>query len=269
MQVDNSVLEFLKAQGLGDQVKQFEKKYGVNISQLEEALDKFVTSDKDCLVLKDQVRRLALVDDAVLIHGESGTGKELIARALGSNRKSGSFVAINVAALPKDLVESILFGYTAGAFTGASKDKPGLLQHAGEGTLFLDEIGDLSLDLQAKFLRVLQDRKVRRVGSLDEEDVKCRIIAASHHNLYERVVAGEFRLDLYARLSTFELQIKPLRSRITDVPLIIDELKKPNVDYAKLKEINWSKIDLKLNVRSVQQYMRRYEVLGILPTIST
>jgi len=170
-------------------------------------------------------------------------------------------MAINVAAIPRELVESTLFGYSKGAFTGASLEKPGLIQHAGEGTLFLDEIGDLSLDLQAKFLRVMQDRKVRRVGSLDEEVVQCRFIAATHFDLWELVKEKKFRIDLYARLSTFILRIPPLRERLDDIPTIMQAIE-PNFPVAK---VDWSKVDLSLNVRSLIQIARRYMVLNDLP----
>jgi transcriptional regulator with PAS, ATPase and Fis domain len=209
-----------------------------------------------------EARRLVTHDDPVLIQGESGTGKELIANLLGSGRKAGRFVAVNVSALPKDLVESILFGYVKGTFTGAQQDREGLVQHAQEGTLFLDEIGDMPLELQCKFLRVMQERKVRRVGATDEEPVKCRFIAATHHDLAESVKLKQFRLDLYARLSTFTLTIPPLRDRPEDVPAICESLSR-SFPVAK---VDWSKVDLSLNVRSLQQIIRRYTVLGKLPT---
>ena len=207
-------------------------------------------------------RRLVTHDDPVLIQGESGTGKEIIANLLGSGRKTGRFVAVNVSALPKELVESILFGYVKGTFTGAQQDREGLVQHAQEGTLFLDEIGDLPLELQCKFLRVMQERKVRRVGASDEEPVMCRFITATHYTLWNEVVNKQFRLDLYARLSTFMLTIPPLRNRLDDIPAICESLDK-SFPHTK---IDWTKVDLALNVRSLQQIIRRYAVLGKLPT---
>lgn len=260
-QIDVSVIEFLKAQGLGSQVADFEKKYGVNLGKIEEALDTFITHDKACLEIKEQARKLTMVDDAVLIHGETGTGKELLAKVLGANRKAGRFVAVNVAAIPRELVESTLFGYAKGSFTGANKESEGLIQYAGEGTLFLDEIGDLDFTLQAKFLRVLQDRKVRRVGGLDEEEVKCRFVAASHFDLKEQVSKKLFRLDLYARLSTFILSIPPLRDRLGDIPHIMAKLN-PKFPCDK---VQWDKVDLSLNIRSLQQYASRYKVFNKLP----
>lgn len=260
-QPNPNLLEFLREQGLGAQVDQLEKEYGINLTAIERELDQFVTQDKRCIKLKESVRSLAVHNDSVLIQGETGTGKEIIAKALGANRPRGHFVAVNVSAIPADLTESLLFGYVKGSFTGAAHDKMGLIQHAGEGTLFLDEIGDLDLTLQAKFLRVMQDRKVRRVGSLDEEEVKCRFVAASHFDLREQVEAKLFRKDLYARLSTFVLKIPPVRERLVDVPLIMKRLH----DTFPVDKVNWSKVDLSLNVRHLQQYARRYAVLEQLP----
>lgn len=262
MNPNPNLLEFLKEQGLAEQVAQLEKQFGINLTAIEAALDKFVTQDARCIKLKEHVRSLATHEDCVLIQGETGTGKEIIARALGANRPRGHFVAINVAAIPSELVESTLFGYKKGAFTGASQDTQGLIQYAGEGTVFLDEIGDLDLGLQAKFLRVLQDRKVRRVGSLEEEEVKCRFIAASHFDLRERVSAKEFRLDLYARLSTFILKIPSLSSRKDDIPVIMKHL---NPAFP-VDKVDWNKVDLSLNIRHLEQYARRYAVLEQLPT---
>lgn len=260
--IDPQILDFLTKQGLGDQVRRIEKEFGINLTDITRALDLFITQDESCQKLKRQARVLATHDDTVLIHGETGTGKEIIARALGANRKG--FVAINVAAIPRELVESTLFGYSKGAFTGASLEKQGLIQHANTGTLFLDEIGDLSLDMQAKFLRVLQDRRVRRVGALEEEEVKCRFVAASHFDLRERVNTKQFRIDLYARLSTFVLTIPPLRDRLGDISLIMKTLD-PTFPVDK---VNWAKVDLSLNTRSLQQYARRYTVLQELPASS-
>lgn len=259
--VDPEMLKFFREQGMHAQADAIEKQLGIALGAVEKELDKFITADEHCEQLKESVRRLATVDDPVLIQGETGTGKETIARALGANRKTGRFVAINVAAIPKELIESTLFGYSKGAFTGASVEKIGLIQHAEAGTLFLDEIGDLPLDVQAKFLRVLQDMKVRKVGALDEEEVKCRFIAATHCDLKKMVSEKKFRQDLYARLTIFQLDIPCLDSRRSDIPLIMKNLE-PKFPCDK---VDWSKVDLSLNVRSLIQYARRYAVLGELP----
>lgn len=214
--------------------------------------------------VKEEVRKLAKVEEdgdqlvTILIHGETGTGKELIAHALHSDRK-GEFVALNCAGLPENLVESELFGYVKGAFTGADKDTPGLMETAKRGTLFLDEIGELSLQAQAKLLRVIQSKMLRRVGSRKHELISCRIVCATHRNLLEMTTRKEFREDLYARLSTFELYISPLDNRRSDIPLILKSIK-GGEEY--LKHTSIDKIDVRFNVRSLQQAVKRYNVLG-------
>ena len=159
----------------------------------------------------------------MLITGESGTGKELIARALHdeSVRSSGNFVPINCAAIPKDLLESELFGHRKGAFTGAVADRIGRFELAHGGTIFLDEIGDLSLDMQVKLLRVLQERTVDPVGGLRPVPVNVRVVAATHRDLEAEMQAGRFREDLYYRLNVLPLHTSPLRDRAEDVPELL------------------------------------------------
>jgi two-component system response regulator PilR (NtrC family) len=161
---------------------------------------------------------------SVLITGESGTGKELAARALHSegNRASKSFVAVNCGAIPDELMESELFGHKRGSFTGAVADKLGLFQQADGGILFLDEIGELSLGLQVKLLRALQERKVKPVGDTIEHDVDVRVITATNRELEEEVARGAFRSDLYYRLNVIEMRLPALRQRRDDIPLLID-----------------------------------------------
>lgn len=173
-----------------------------------------------------QIERFSRAWDHVLILGETGTGKELVARELHrrGQRSEAPFVAENVAAISKSLIESELFGHVAGAFTGAEKNHEGLFRAAGLGTLFLDEIGDLQLRPQAKLLRVLQERVVRPVGSSAELPVQCRVIAATHRSLSEAVKGGHFREDLFYRLDVLRLTVPPLRDRPEDIPLLIDAL---------------------------------------------
>ena len=165
------------------------------------------------------VEKVAPSDATVLLLGESGTGKELAARALhnlGQN-KAGRFVAINCAAIPDTLLESELFGYEKGAFTGANKQTKGKIEHADGGTLFLDEMGDLPLALQAKLLRFLQERVIERVGGRDPIPVNTRVVCATHQNLREKIENGEFREDLFYRISEIPLEIPPLRDREGDI----------------------------------------------------
>ncbi|MEE4240206.1 MAG: sigma-54 dependent transcriptional regulator, partial [Desulfopila sp.] len=176
------------------------------------------------LSLFDLIGRVAEDDYAtVLIRGESGTGKELVAKAIHakSSRKSKNFVPVNCAAIPDDLLESELFGHTKGAFTGATHSKQGRIQYADGGTLFLDEIGDMKPTLQAKLLRVLQEKEFEPVGGLQSTPVDTRILAATHCDLEQLVSEGKFREDLYYRLSVIPLSIPPLKSRKEDIPLLI------------------------------------------------
>jgi DNA-binding NtrC family response regulator len=168
------------------------------------------------------VQRVAPTESTVLIQGESGTGKELVARSLHvlSKRAQGPFVPVNVAALPESLIESELFGYAKGAFTGATSDRAGLVEEADHGTLFLDEIGDMPLATQVRLLRTLENSEVRRLGENAARHVDVRIVAATHRDLQALVAEGRFREDLYYRLNVVQLEIPPLRERAADVGLL-------------------------------------------------
>ena len=172
------------------------------------------------------VARIAKSDSTIFVSGESGTGKELIARAihLVSTRKDGPFVALNCAALPESLLESSLFGHEKGAFTGAARNAKGLLSQAHKGTIFLDEIGDMSPAIQAKVLRVLEERRFYPIGSETLTEVDVRVVVATNKDLTEEVRKGTFRRDLFYRIHVVPLHLPPLRERKEDIPLLVDHL---------------------------------------------
>ena len=177
----------------------------------------------------EMIKKVAPTDTTVLIYGESGTGKELVARAIHaySPQRDKNFLAVNCAALPETLLESEMFGHVKGAFTGASSDKVGLFEEANGSTIFLDEIGSMTLSIQGKLLRVLQEKEVRRVGSNKTVSISARVLAATNNNLEDMIAEGTFREDLYYRLSVIPIEIKPLRDRPEDIlPLVYHVLRK-------------------------------------------
>jgi two-component system response regulator PilR (NtrC family) len=176
--------------------------------------------------VRAMIEKLARSQAPIYISGESGSGKELAARLIHarSARSSAAFVPVNCGAIPENLMESEFFGYRKGAFTGADHDREGFFQAASGGTLFLDEVADLPLPMQVKLLRALQEKKVRKVGSVSEESVDVRVICATHQNLRERVEQGSFRQDLYYRLNVIELRMPALRERQEDIPALADSL---------------------------------------------
>lgn len=189
---------------------------------IKESFDGVVASSPQMQSVCKAIEKIAPSDATVLLLGESGTGKELCARGLHTKgqHNSGKFVAINCAAIPDTLLESELFGYEKGAFTGATKQTLGKIEHASGGTLFLDEMGDLPIALQAKLLRFLQERVIERVGGHTPIPVDARIVCATHQNLREKIERGEFREDLFYRISEIPLEIPPLRDREGDVILL-------------------------------------------------
>ncbi|MBW8200640.1 sigma-54-dependent transcriptional regulator, partial [Flagellimonas abyssi] len=206
-----------------------------------------VPSQKKNLPFKDMVGEspafnqvLSIIDRVkdnratVLIHGESGTGKELVARAIHYSGKysKGPFIAVNCGAIPDNLQEAELFGYTKGAFTGADQDRSGFFQAASGGTLFLDEIGTACLDVQTKLLRALQEKEITKVGSRTSEKVDLRIVAATNMDVLEEIKKKNFREDLYYRLTVVEIKVPPLRQRKSDISLLVDRfLQKYGIEY--------------------------------------
>ena len=214
----------------------------------------------------EQTGQAALSAATVLIEAESGTGKELLARMIHqkSPRSCGPFIAVNCAALPESLLESELFGFEKGAFTGANVSKPGKFELAHNGTLLLDEVGEMAPILQAKLLRVLQEREVDRIGAKDPIDIDVRVIATTNRDLRALVKAGDFREDLYYRLNVVRLSIPPLRERLRDIPLLVDFFCKrhgknfsdtPVISPAALERL--AKHDWPGNVRELENTIQR------------
>ena len=223
------------------------------------------------------IEKVAATTATVLLLGESGTGKELLARALheSSPRSKKRFVAINCAAIPENLLESELFGYERGAFTGATKQTPGRIETANQGTLFLDEIGDLPMSLQAKLLRFLQQRTVERLGGRDEIPVDVRIVCATHQNLRDRISSGLFREDLFYRLAEIVVTVPPLRDRPGDAVLLAHSFARRYADEQKRARIGLSDEALAAierhrwpgNVRELENVMKRAVILADGPVL--
>lgn len=220
-----------------------------------EKLDGIIAESPGMRKVCDMVERVAPTNTTVLVYGESGTGKELVARALHrySPRKDKTFMAVNCAALPAQLMESEMFGHVKGAFTGASSTKIGLFEAAHGGTLFLDEISSMPLDIQSKLLRVLQDKKIRKVGGSDHTEVDVRIIAASNEKLESLIEQDKFREDLYYRLSVISIDIPPLRTRPEDILPLIDHI---------LRKESGPDVELPLLDRNAQEILDNYNWPG-------
>ncbi len=196
----------------------------VKIRRHSAKAEEIIGNSKQIVHVKRLIEKVAPSEARVLITGANGTGKELVARWLHekSHRASGPFVEVNCAAIPSELIESELFGHEKGAFTSAIKQRKGKFEQANGGTLFMDEIGDMSLSAQAKVLRALQENRISRVGSDRDMEVNVRVVAATNKNLQEEIFKGNFREDLYHRLSVIVISVPPLVDRLEDIPLLVD-----------------------------------------------
>ncbi len=234
--------------------------------------DEIVGTSSKIKNLIKTISKTAPSEGRVLIYGENGTGKELVAKALHqqSKRNKGPFVSLNCAAFPKELIESELFGYQKGAFTGAVKNKPGKFEIADGGTLFLDEIGDMSLDTQAKLLRVLEENEAVRLGSNTPYRFDLRVISATNKNLEKLIRNGTFREDLYYRLNVIPLEVPPLRERNSDISLLADYFLKQICASSGRRVLKWEKGSLALlqsyhwpgNVRELKNFVERLIILS-------
>ena len=230
-----------------------------------------VGESEEIIKIKELIEKVAPTDARVLITGENGTGKEIVAHWLHekSNRVNAPFIEVNCAAIPSELIESQLFGHEKGSFTSAIKQRKGDFEQANGGTLFLDEIGDMSLSAQAKVLRALQENKITRVGGEKEISVNVRVIAATNKNISEELKNGNFREDLYHRISVILINVPPLKDRKSDIPILANYFMEnicfnqgiPNLTFtdeafANLKEISWTG-----NIRELRNVVERLVIL--------
>lgn len=241
-------------------------------------LEGLVGRSEAIATLRSLIQRIAPMPSTVLLQGESGTGKEVTARALHqlSPRASRPFVPVNCAAISGELIESELFGHVKGAFTGASDSRDGLFYYAHGGTLFLDEISELPLPMQTKLLRVLEERRIRPVGSEREVPVDVRIVAATNRDLQAEVAAGRFRADLFFRLAVVEMRIPPLRQRADDIPELVrhfmvqlaDQLGVPPLSITHAEARHLAAYGWPGNVRELRNFVERSLILGVFPVDS-
>jgi two-component system NtrC family response regulator len=226
----------------------------------------------------DLAKKVAPTDTTVLLSGETGTGKEVFAQAIhqGSRRSGKLFMALNCSAFTKDLLESEIFGHKAGAFTGATKDKRGLIEEANGGTLFLDEIGEMYVDLQSKLLRVLETNEFIKVGDTKSTKVNVRIIAATNRYLKEEIKEGKFREDLFYRLNVFSIQLPSLRERREDIPLLVASFLKISAEKTNKRITGMSKEfiaqlqkqEWKGNIRELKNVIERAVILADGPELT-
>ncbi len=275
---DNDELRVVVARSLERHRLQRENRLLREQVQRDFGFDQLIGAGASMRRVFETIQKVAETDLSVMIRGESGTGKELVAQALHttSSRRAHPFVAVNCAAINRELVESELFGHEKGAFTGADRRRIGRFESAEGGTIFLDEIGDMSLETQAKVLRVLEERKLERVGGAETIEVDVRVVSATHRDLEEDIQTGKFREDLYYRLKVVEIDLPPLRERIEDFPALADRFlgqvatrldreKKElgSAALARLARHSWPG-----NVRELRNVLERAAVLAMDSEIS-
>ncbi|HKL41367.1 MAG TPA: sigma 54-interacting transcriptional regulator [Clostridia bacterium] len=244
---------------------------------LENPYEEIITKNDQLIRELSKAKKASKSNATIIINGESGTGKELLAKAIhhSSKRKDSNFVAVNCGAIPENLFESHLFGHTKGAFTGAVAEKIGKLEYANGGTIFLDEIGELPLNMQVKLLRVIQERKISKIGSNKVQSIDLRIIAATNKDLSEMVKNGTFREDLYYRLNVIPIHLISLRERNEDIPLLLDYFKDVYCEENGLEKIEFSEKSIEAlcsydwpgNIRELKNQVERMIILSCDDTI--
>jgi DNA-binding NtrC family response regulator len=274
LDINNAILRTHRFIEVNNKLKTAENDLEVLSAKLLENIGSQLLGDsKSMKKLKEKMARVAAAPNtSVLILGESGTGKELVAHGIHymSKRNKQTFYSVNCSAIPESLFESEFFGHKKGSFTGAHEDKAGWFEIANNGTLFLDEISDMPLNQQAKLLRVLEERKVSKVGSRQSIDVDVRVIAASNQNLEQLADENKFRLDLFHRLSIFTIEIPPLRDRKSDIPMLLDYYTK---QYATIMEKEVNGVDIQViemltehpfpgNVRQLKNMVEKAVILS-------
>lgn len=240
--------------------------------KLENPYEEIITKNDQLIRELNKAKKAAQSNATIIINGESGTGKELLANAIHrtSKRRDNNFVAVNCGAIPENLFESHLFGHTKGAFTGAIQEKIGKLEYANGGTIFLDEIGELPLNMQVKLLRVIQERKISKIGSNKVQSIDLRIIAATNKDLSEMVKEGEFREDLYYRLNVIPINLISLRERSEDIPVLLDYFKNMYCSENDTEKIEFSEksidalcnYDWPGNIRELKNQVERMIILS-------
>lgn len=258
---------------LGKRVQQLEKQLGKKYS-----FESVIGKSKQMMAAIDMARKVASTDTSVLLNGETGTGKEVFAQAIhqASNRSNKSFVAINCAAISRDLLESELFGHKAGSFTGATKDTKGIFEEANNGTVFLDEVGEMPLELQAKLLRVLETGELLKVGENRPTKINIRLIAATNRDLQKEIDGGRFRQDLFYRIAVFTILLPSLKERVADVEMLANnfvaafsikankKITGISKEYTEaLKQYNWPG-----NIRELKNVIERSVILEDTSTLT-